>query len=153
MSCSSVNINGRHNESITDPKGPSLLIANLDPIWDQCHTNDATSLVYPSKYRGIMATELAAVALGLQAFPVNNPDGCSSDNRTLLELLRKPASTFKSDDQDTPNPNSLIALTSSTTASSVKAPSRVIQVVKPPLSDPPLGSLEAIWDGEKDLCY
>jgi hypothetical protein len=87
MSCSSVNIKGTGNGTHTTPAGPPLLVANLDPIRNECYTKESTSVIYPRKYIGDAVEERALVRL--HKFPGPNPDGCGSDNSTLLELLKR----------------------------------------------------------------
>jgi hypothetical protein len=89
MSCSSVNISGTGTGTTITPAGPPLLIANLDPIRNECYTNQETSIIYPQKYVGDTIVELAPIALGLQNFPGPNPNGCGSDNLTILEALKR----------------------------------------------------------------
>src|SRR5450432_2716463 len=86
MSCSLVKINGAGSGTIV--AGPPLFIANLDPIRDKCFTNQQTSILYPRKYIGDTAVEVAPVALGLHEFPGPDPDFCGSDNLSILELLK-----------------------------------------------------------------
>jgi hypothetical protein len=88
MSCTSVDIVGTRSGTQTTLAGPPLLVANLDPIRYECHTKERTSVIYPHKYIGDAPIERAPVALGLQDFPASNPDGCSSDNLTLIELIK-----------------------------------------------------------------
>lgn len=86
-------------ESNNTSKGSSLLIADLDSIRNECYTNYATSIIYPSKYGGITATERASIAMKLEAFPAKNPDGCDSDNVTFLDMLKKPVDWSSVDGQ------------------------------------------------------
>jgi len=57
------------------------------------------SIIYPSKYDGITATERAPIAMKLEAFPARNPDGCGSDNITILNMLLKPVDRSAVDGQ------------------------------------------------------
>ncbi len=91
MSCTSVNITGTGSGTTTTPAGPPLLIANLDPIRSECYTNQETSIIYPQKYVGDTVVERAPVALGFQSFPGPNPNGCGSDNLTILDVLKSPS--------------------------------------------------------------
>jgi len=92
MSCSSVDIIGTGTITTTTPPGPPLLIANLNPIRSDCFTKELTSVIYPQKYVGNTPVERAPVALGLQTFPGPNPDGCGSDNSTLIQLINSNSS-------------------------------------------------------------
>lgn len=88
MSCTSVDIVGNRSGTQTTPIGPPLLVANLDPIRCECHTKEQTSIIYPQKYIGNTPIKRAPVALGFQDFPTPNPDGCGSDNVTLIALIK-----------------------------------------------------------------
>ncbi len=154
MSCSSVNIKGTEVESNNTPKGSPLLIANLNPIRNECYTNYATSIIYPSKYDGITATERAPIAMKLEAFPAKNPDGCGSDNVTILNMLKKPVDWSAVDEQSlstfrstvTPLLTSNLVTQKHTFISPTLClpPSGALYVPKPPLPgaapDPLLGS-------------
>ena len=84
MSCTSVDIVGNESGIQITLSGPLLLVANLDPIRRECYTKEQTSLIYPQKYIGNTLIQRAPVALGLQDFPAPNPDGCGSDNVSLI---------------------------------------------------------------------
>ncbi len=152
MSCSSVTIKGRGSACNVTPKGPPLLIANLNPIQHDCYTNDATSILYPSKYNPLAATERAPIALKLQAFPVKNPDGCGSDNITILGILKKPVGWSAIGGQGTGKPKSIVSLAQTSvqivrnTASAVSCLcntlSEVARVPRPPL---PGASPDPLW--------
>ena len=90
MSCSPVTISG--SQDSRNPKGSPLLIANLDPVRSDCYTEPGTSILYPARFVGIDRPERATVALNLQPYLVRNPNGCSSDNVTILGLLEDAAS-------------------------------------------------------------
>ncbi len=162
MSCSSVNIKGTEAGSNITPRGPPLLIANLDPIRDECYTNYATSIIYPSKYDGITATERAPIALKLEAFPVKNPDGCGSDNVTILNMLKKPVDRSAVDGQGPSTLNSTVTtvlISNSVTqkhTSIIKAlclpPSGAPHVPKPPLPGAAPDPLWAVPDGQR-ACF
>ncbi|PVH70820.1 lytic polysaccharide monooxygenase, partial [Cadophora sp. DSE1049] len=47
MSCSSVNISGSGPVPTITPAGPPLLVANLDPMKQECYTKEGTSVIYP----------------------------------------------------------------------------------------------------------
>ena len=84
MSCSSVDISGSGPVTTTTPAGPPLLVANLDPMKQECYTKEGTSVIYPQKYVVGAPVYRAAVALGLEPFPGPDPDACGSDSLTFV---------------------------------------------------------------------
>jgi hypothetical protein len=88
MSCTSVNIVGTGSGTRITPAGPPLLVINLDPIRFECYTKEQTSVIYSQKYIRNTPIQRAPVALDLQDFLALNPDGCGSDNSTLIELIK-----------------------------------------------------------------
>ena len=85
MSCSSVDISGSGPVTTTTPAGPPLLVANLDPMKQECYTKEGTSVIYPQKYVAEAPVYQVAVALGLERFPGPNPNACGSDSMIFLK--------------------------------------------------------------------
>ena len=124
MSCSCISIQGNSTATTTTPHGPPLLIANLpaqapnnpstqptnDSIWEQCHTLDDTSIIYPLRYQGVNPAIYAPVALNLQPFLGGNDTTCGSDNQAMVSALGRfdsgPISSASSGSTDLPTPSS-----------------------------------------------
>lgn len=127
MSCSCISIQGDSTATATTPNGPPLLIANLpaqppsnpstpptnDSIWEQCHTLDDTSIIYPLSYQGINPAVFAPVALNLQSFLGGKNTTCGSDNLEMVSILGRFASGPISSTFPSPVDSSTPALVSS----------------------------------------
>ena len=98
MTCSSIDIKGVGNPTTITPKGPSLLVANLqadvnvapveDALWSKCHSENETSIMFPYDKKGLNLVVRSPKALSLQEFPGNDDPACGSDNEATIRALR-----------------------------------------------------------------
>ena len=96
MSCSPVMIKGDGPTTTKTPKGPPLLIANLqfnkqvapmdDVFYARCHVPDDTSIVFPTMFSNCTQMDRAPIARNLQPLNVDLTV-CSSANETTRKLL------------------------------------------------------------------